>query len=300
MRPYNEDRVIIEYARIHRLVDLTLFEQEPTFADDLSTVFESATKPGLWFGHEWFLGNVETSRDMNESVTSISAQFGWSADTPSPEVPPAFDPASRTWADEPGQIHTGALAVLAIAAESQWMAITSKAGDVSVSGVCHALESLLNKTEADLARADREWAVEPIVERGSFQNWLRRVSKVTRVRASFHLPNPKTEPDIAAAVEYLNQLRAKRGTLEAANDDGIIDPNGHPLMQSAITMQENAYGTINADGETPDGKESPFSSRLHPARDTYRLDPQDPVLSWRGIIVVLLNQLAERVQRGSR
>jgi len=263
MRPYNEQRVVVEYARILRIFETTdeLFQPEP-FADDLLARMESGVdRPALWWGHEWFLGNVEPERTADGALVGISARFGWSEDVTSPDVPPDYDRSKHEWSDEFGQIRHGAVALFTIDTDEQAAAVTSLAGDVSMRGFCHALTNLLNREELQVqsqvgARAAREWIVTPIDERGSFDNWVSTVEKVTSVQATFHLPNPRTRDDLQPAVDFLNREGARSGSLRAENRDGLAQPTGDPLVNAAVAMQENDYGTVKAKGERADRKTS--------------------------------------------
>jgi hypothetical protein len=304
MRAYSERRIIIEYVRILRLFTSPpeFFQPEP-FGDDLLALLQSGVnRPALWHGHEWYLGNVEADLSTERDLVGISARFGWSEDVSSPDVPPRYNVATHRWADEFGQLRHGAVALFTLDPDPQLAAVTSLAGDVAVPGFCHALGNLLNREELEARqhggdRALRDWVVSPVVQKGSFDTWVESMDRVTSISASFHIPNPRTLDDLQPAVDFLTREGASKGYLKAENPDGLQDPTGDPLVNSAVAMQENDYGTITAKGEAPDGREDQFKSADHPARDVVTPDAQDG-LSLRGLIVRLKDALEDRRRRG--
>lgn len=306
MRPASEEHAVVEYVRIHRLIEPSLLaDAAESFAEDLVGRLEVAqVLVGRWWRREWYLGNIEIER-VGDLPVSVEGRFGWFEEAPTSDAPPPYDAQSHQWRTEPERAKQGALALFAVNVESQVAAVTSLAGDVKMAGFCHALTDLLNQAEMEASRLargtrpKREWLVEPIVERGTFEAWVAGVAKVTRVAASFHLPNPRASEEIEPVVEYLNQMGAGRGTLSAANPDGL-DPFGHPMMRAAIGMQENDYGSVTAKGVRATGDADSYASRDHPARDT--LDGSDLAgqFSGRRLAATLLRVLAARLERGLR
>jgi hypothetical protein len=281
MRPVNEKRIVVEYLRIERLVSPQLALQAvEDFGTDLHSRLASASDMvGRWWRHEWFLGNLEprswnVRADSTVDVPPLSFQFGWETENPSDDVPPPYDRATHQWSAGRAVVRGGALALVVVDVRHQAGAVTSLAGDVNTPGLCHALTDVLMQSEMDAMRTTggvrtaREWLVERIDNRGAFEQWATNsVEKVTRVTASFHVPNPRTSLDIEPAVKYLNGLKAERGTLTASNPDGI-DPFGDPVMQAALNMQAHDYGSITAKGVTASGSEDKFSSKKNPISDT--------------------------------
>ncbi len=310
MRPVNNERVVVEYVRIHRIVDPSLLAGTvDPFGDDLLGRLEAGLDlSGRWWKKEWRLGNVEGRRnaDAVTAVTAVTAQFGWFGEALTVDAPPPYDERRHQWSTEPAKRREGVLALIAVDVPSQIAAVTSLAGDVPVPGLCRALTDLLNQAEMQASadgggvRARREWLVEPVDERGTFEAWVGDMDKVVRVSARFHLPNPRSQDDLEPVVTYLNEVGASSGAISASNPAGL-DPYGHPIMRSAIAMQENDYGSITAEGELPSGDPDNFASKEHPTRDVYRLGDQDPdQLSLRGVAAVILRVLAQRLESGLR
>ncbi|MGD9704446.1 MAG: hypothetical protein AB7Q42_12915 [Acidimicrobiia bacterium] len=307
MRPINDERIITEYVRVHRLFDgVDLFESQiAPFGEDVADrLRQGVNLAGRWWNREWLLGNVEARLDADREIAVVSGQFGWYSEAPTQDAPPPYDRTAHRWSTEPTKRRNGVLALFALDVNSQIAAVTSLAGDVSVPGFSKALTDLLNRAERDAAateagRSTREWLVEPVDERGTFEAWVDSVARVTRVTARFHLPNPRSNDDLDPVVNYLNELGASKGSIAASNENGL-DPYGHPMMKSAIAMQENDYGTVRAKGYRSSGEESLFASRDHPVRDIINFDPRDSILSMAGVAVLILRRLADRLERGLR
>jgi hypothetical protein len=195
----------------------------------------------------------------------------------------------------------GAVGLFVLDLGSQIMAITNYSGrDLSLPGFCNTMTDLLNEVEREQrseAFAYVEWHVEPLDERGTFAEWLTTVEQVTRITADFHLPNPTPRHILEPAFELLDGLNATKSVLTAeSSKPGGLDPNGHPLMQGAVAMQEEAYGEVKAVGTEPSGNESRYNSRDFRARDTV----EPPQVSVSGLIAMLLRVLASRVERRAR
>lgn len=306
MRPVNDKRIIVEYARVHRILEpsLHLVDTEPFGEDFLARLNDGVDLTGRWWNREWRLGNIEPRRSSDGTLVQVSGQFGWYEEATTVDAPPPYNETTHSWADEPATAPEGTLALFVLDVIPQIMAITSLAGDVSVPGFCHALTDLLNQAEMQASlstggvRAKRDWLVERIDQGGTFEAWVEAMERVVKVSARFHRPNPRSRDDIEPAVEFLNGLGALGGSIGAAGDN--LDPYGHPMMRAAISMQENDYGSVTAEGVKEGGEEDKFASKDHPTRDKLTPDPQDPALSMAGIVAVLLRALATRIERGMR
>jgi hypothetical protein len=159
------------------------------------------------------------------------------------------------------------------------------------------MTELLNTAERERRSeiyASAEWLVEPLEEKGTFAQWLTTVEVVRKLTANFHLPNPSPRPILQPAFDLLDETNSTRSriTLESSKPGGL-DPNGHPLVQGALAMQESDYGEVSAEGVEPSGGDSKYNSRDHRARDAV----DDPQLSVSGLTVMLLRVLASRIQR---
>lgn len=308
MRPVNEERVVVEYIRIHRIVDqgqITASQVEGFGPDLLERLQAGVDLSGRWWKRSWRIGNVESASDAAGDLVRLSFQFGWFGEAPTHDAPPPYDEAEHRWTAEPASRREGALALIAVDAASQVAGVTSLAGDPQVPGLTRALTDVLNQAEMQAqqsqgGRTSREWMVDVIDERGTFESWVSTVAKVTRVSARFHLPNPRSGDDLDPVVNFLRELSAADGGVSASNSDGL-DPYGHPLMRSAVAMQENDYGSITARGENQEGDPEAFSSREHPVRDVYTLSEQNETeLSVRGVLGVIFRLIAQKLEQGLR
>jgi hypothetical protein len=300
MRAYNDRRVLVEYARVNRVLTMeSMLEDLPDFGDDLGTLLESLPSgiTGDVRGRSWRLGNVDVSRNANGAVVSVDGAFGWFENVESAEVPPPYEDGN--WKEELGKMPRGALAIFTIEADSQYMAITSDSGDVRVPSMCRAFTDLLRKAERAaegraMSRASREWFVDPKTEGGSFRSWLGRVDHVRRVTTHFHLPNPEVSTDIQAIVDVLSEVDATSGSLQVEGDNVNVD--GNPIVQASVTMEEHDYGSVSADGDVG-GQPEPFKSQDHIATD--RIDVRDEeTLSRRGVMALMRAKVVERIRRG--
>lgn len=307
MRPPNDERVIVEYIRVHRIMDPGLFAQDvEPFGGDFAARLQAALDfVGHWRRREWRLGNIEVRPTDSAEPAQVIGQLGWTAEVQSADAPPLYDEQAHRWPDEPAQVRAGELGLFALDVGSQVAAVTSLAGDLSIVGFCRALTDLLEQAELTAAnegegfRPKRTWLAESIDERGTFETWVSDMAKVTQVSATFHLPNPRTTDELQPVVDMLTELKATSGGLTAKSADGL-DPFGHPLMRGAVAMQENDYGSITGQGQKADGQPDSYSSREHPVRDVLPSDPDDPTLSVPGIATVLLRALLKRLEEGLR
>jgi hypothetical protein len=282
---------------------------DPNFASNVFDRLQRAERrSAMWWGRTWRLGDIATitTRDYEElyrlsAATAITGRHGWAEEVESGELAPRYDEQRHSWQVEPLVRLDGAVGLFVLDLGSQIMAITNYSGrDLSLPGFCNTMTDLLNEVEREQrseAFAYVEWHVEPLDERGTFAEWLTTVEQVTRITADFHLPNPTPRHILEPAFELLDGLNATKSVLTAeSSKPGGLDPNGHPLMQGAVAMQEEAYGEVKAVGTEPSGNESRYNSRDFRARDTV----EPPQVSVSGLIAMLLRVLASRVERRAR
>jgi hypothetical protein len=303
VKPYNDRRVLVEYARIHRVVVEEPLQPLPDFGSDLFRLLTEADGSGYWREREWLLGNLEATRSPFGGIQDITGRFGWYADIPSADVPPPYDPDTKYWDDDLGRARHGALALFLVDPPSQWVAVTSRAGDVSTAGFAHALANLLNKGEYQTLvqhpeRPEVDWLVDTVTERGVFDSWARSVDRIGKIRISFHLPNPNPTPDIAPIVNYLNEMAGTKGAIEAeARDGGSLDPFGSELTRSGLAMVDQDYGSVTAHGQRG-AEESHFYSAGHVAKDTIRAEVAAATPNVPGVFAKIRASLAARLTRG--
>jgi hypothetical protein len=310
MRAVNERRAVVEYARVHRIIHQgQLMPADTDFPSNVLDRLQRAEgRSATWYGRTWRLGDVaQISRGEYQEAArlpegrAITGRHGWAEEVESGELAPRYDEKKHSWQVEPLVRLDGAVGLFVLDLGSQIMAITNYSGrDLSLPGFCRTMTDLLNDVERERrseAYASVEWHVEPLDERGTFAQWLTTVETVTRITADFHLPNPAPRHILEPAFELLDGLNATKTILTAESSKPTgLNPNGHPLMQGALAMQEEAYGEVRAVGTEPSGDESKYNSRDFRARDA--VEPPDLAVS--GLIAMLLRVLASRVERRAR
>jgi hypothetical protein len=306
VRQANGERAFIEYIKVHRVFAPGLFDPEAAYGDDLLHRLESGLNlTGLWNGNDWRLGALD--RHTAGNIDYISFELGWRDEAESFDAPSEYDEDAHQWSEEPSVKPQGAVALVLVDVASHEGALTSMRGEVSVPAVCRALQSILAQTEiqavADSSglRPQREWLVDPVIERGSFEQWAARMERVTSVTATFHRPNPRTRDDIQPVVDILYATGGTTSTIGVSNPEGI-DPEAHPVVKGAIAMQTFDYGKLRASGVDHEGNADPFNSEEHPASDTHNFDAisedGQPVQPSRATLLsVLLRYLADRLER---
>jgi len=312
VRAVSEQRAIVEYARVHRLVKQDeLMPADTDFSTNvLDRLRRAEGRSALWRNRTWRLGDVAlvSSNDYQDAARlsgnrAITGRHGWAEEIESKERAPRYDENRHSWQVEPLVRLDGAVGLFVLDLESRIMGITNYSGrDLSLPGFCKTMTDLLNDVERDRRReseiyASVEWLVEQVEEQGTFAQWLTTVDRVTKITASFHLPNPTPRHILQPAFDLLDGLNATKSTLSAESSKaGGLDPNGHPLMQGALAMQEDDYGDVRAVGTVPAGDESKYNSRDHHARERV----EQPELSLSGLIAMLLRVLASHLERRAR
>lgn len=300
MRAYNGERMWVEFVRIHRVVDgeASLF-QLPPFIDDLAGHLASASEAeaiAVWQNRPWAVGNVnEVSAPDGRQM--LSARFGWALEHEDNDTPPVY--RGGQWDDSvPSSVH-GALALFVVDPVTQRAAITSAVGDVRTAAFCRALTLLLNDQEYRLRIADPErqpyveWIVDPVSAPRVFRNWYERLDRMTRIGVSFHLPNPRVDPEIEKIVGFLHSSNGTSGHIGVSNNRGQgIDPFSSDELAAAVAMQEHDYGSIVAQG-IRDGQPDHFRSANHAARTSVRLDGDGRRPSFREAVAVLLEAFTD-------
>jgi hypothetical protein len=313
MRAVTERQAVVEYARVHRIVSQDeLMPADLDFSNNVVDRLRQAEgRPIEWFSRTWRLGNVEVvSTEQYADATrlaegrAVTGRHGWAAEVDSGELAPRYDEQRHSWLVEPSVRVEGAVGLFVLEFESQIMAVVNYSGrDLSMAGFCNTMTELLNAAERErrsAVHASVQWLVEPLHEPGSFAQWLGTIAEVTHITANFHLPNPTPRPILEPAFELLDGLNSTNATLGAeSTKPGGLDPNGHPLMQAAVAMQEADYGHVRAKGVQPSGDPSKYNSRDYQARDTLEQD-EVPELSVSGLVAMLIRVLASRIERRAR
>ena len=289
-------RATVEYAKINRTIaqDQLLPSVTQPFGDHLAArLREAQEKVSIWRAHTWRLGNIEL---INGNLAGV---LGWTEERADTELAPRYDEASYVWQLQPEVRSVGAVAIFVINPAEQILALTAFSGSLSTDSFCRVLANLLNQAEqeAQVLRptANVRWFVEPLLRRGTFQEWLRDVRRVERIRIRFHQPNPSPREILEPAIDFLNGLNGDDASLSVRSfrREGLrLD--GHPLMKAALAMQDNAYGDVRAEGVTSNDEKTEYNSRHHRVRDSVE-NPADLTLS--GVIGMLLRTLADLLDR---
>jgi hypothetical protein len=302
VRAYTSKRLEIEYARIQRVAPGQPLFDLPPFIDDFAGLLQASIdyqRPAEWSDHVWAAGSL----NLREPETTLVGKIGWASEGEEDlDAPPSYH--DGIWDDDIPRRRRGAVALFTVDADSQWMGVAAQAGTPTISAVCRTIEQILNREEPIyqrevIGRPPRiQWFVEPLPERGIYRAWLQTVASLTRLRISFHLPNPYVNEQIASSVGFLNDVEATNGRIEAWNEDGsAINPAGSPLMSAGLEMHEEDYAEVIAGGIDHAGQRTDINTHEHTMRDVREDMPDRRRPTVTEAFALLFEALADRIRR---
>lgn len=159
--------------------------------------------------------------------------------------------------------------------------------------IANAFQKILQQNEAELAERTTDWAVEPILDRQKFIDWLDNLDVVRSVSFTARLPNPEPE-GFNELADRLTSRHAQKitETMRARDDGGLVGVQDDRDFGQAIEMAESGFATLRGRGFR-DGKTSMYSQNEEVARE--RVDDLPP--TWGGVFDLMGQLLKDRLRR---
>ena len=210
---------------------------------DLST---SVTDGGNKRRREWKIGNLET----DPSFEALTGRLGTTKE--GSVVDHVFDEETKQWNDVARLQEDTTLTPFALLSDMRVLAIAAhpKISEVAAPRI---FEKLLNNGEGKLPVPTTKWAVEPILDDRGFEDWIRQVDRVTKVKFVFKRPNPDGAEDIQEMMDRLLLLKAESISEEVKAADGEVgldkdELSRDPLMRKLRAAAVRSFAQVTARG----------------------------------------------------
>jgi hypothetical protein len=166
-------------------------------------------------------------------------------------------------------------------------------GSSAPTTIAEAFQKVLQQNEAQLPDKTTDWAVEPILDRQNFIDWLQDLDVVRSVSFTARLPNPEPEGfnELADRLTRRNAAQVTE-TMRARRDGGLVQVQDDRDFGQAIHMAESGFATLRGQG-LKDGQTSKYSQNEAVARE--RVDDLPP--TWGGVFELVATLLQDNLRR---
>jgi hypothetical protein len=204
----------------------------------------------------WRLGDRELDLDMRV----LTGQIGW--ERAERREGGRFDAEKMSWIDVLEETAAIAHAPFLFDGETTGLAVLGHPS-FDPNTIAFVFTTLLNRGEQRRG-VNVEWEVEPLLDVGSFREWLSQTDVVERVAFVAKLPNPDMLPEFQPLIDRLEARRAAalREIWEARDEEeGLQDIEADPDARQMIALAERGYGNVSARGHRRDGGRRHFNQR---------------------------------------
>jgi hypothetical protein len=132
------------------------------------------------------------------------------------------------------------------------------------------VEKILRDNESESASPTTDWAVEPVLDRRDFLEWLKGLDVVQSVSFTARQPNPTPDdPRFRELAERLVNSHASRysETMASDKDEGLVQVEKDRDFSQAIAMAQQGFAALFGKGKR-DGKRSKYSQIKNQAAES--------------------------------
>lgn len=235
----------------------------------------------------WKVGGVQT----DEEREILTGKLGW-VPLGKEVVVPAWSEEEQDWTTAAQQAGGGVMP-FGFDGESRLLTILldSHTRPNSVAG---ALEKIVQENEDELPERTTDWAVEPVLDKREFVEWLKAQDIVTSTTFRARLPNPEPMDEFGDLHERLESSHATeiRETIKSEREGGLVGVENDREFREAIAMAEKSFASLGGNGQR-DGKVTSFRQNEQVARER----EEDLPLTWEQIFSLIGDLLKGKLRR---
>lgn len=209
----------------------------------------------------WKVGGVQT----DEEREILTGKLGW-VPLGKEVVVPAWSEEDQDWTTAAQQAGGGVMP-FGFDGESRLLTILldSHTRPNSVAG---ALEKIIQQNEDEMSEPTTDWAVEPVLDKREFVEWLKAQDVVLSTTFRARLPNPEPMDDFEDLHERLESRHATeiRETMRSEREEGLVGVENDREFREAIAMGEQGFASLGGKGQR-DGKVTSFRQNEQVARE---------------------------------
>ena len=274
-KPWFADRdVLVLMYRINRrpIAQGNFFAEQPEdFLDHLVECLlfgEEIVTTGRGNSRTWILGNS----DFSTFTQSLAGWIGFG--TEESELRDDYDESTKSWRTGEVTIERRATAPFVVSGVTQLLFIAQHP-DFSENVPRHVIERLLEAGEQRREHPTTIWGVEPVLDRGGFQQWLDETNVLEKITFEVRLPNPDGEELFEEVLDHLNKMQAGsfKHTLKPRNPEvGLSkDFTQDSISKQLMAMVQRTYAQIVAKGTGVSGSIRTYNQNRKVKRERVHL-----------------------------
>lgn len=276
--------------------------RRPKFADsmfpaeipeDLFEHFRGMLAPGwdVVTGHKnqrvWRIGGLQEDREAQ----TLTGRLGWKPK--GVELKAEWSSEDMDWRSELDK-PADHLIPFGFDADSRLLAVVPDPNS-NPATIGAVIEKVLRENESDSENPTTDWAVEPVLDRRDFLEWLNGLDIVRSVSFTARQPNPTPDdPRFEELAKRLVGSHASRysETMASDKEEGLIRVQEDRDFRQAIAMAQQGFATLFGKGERG-GQKSKYSQIKTQAAESVEELPHN----WNDMRTLLTERLKGALRR---
>ncbi|MFB3880079.1 MAG: hypothetical protein ACE149_02395 [Armatimonadota bacterium] len=178
---------------------------------------------------------------------------------------------------------------------TRWIAGIEERSDPSHSQVAAKLADIISASSTAL-ECNAELNITGIVKPGTQALVaVRQLARVGSVSATLRPSNPGTRPEARLFDDHLRGMHAASAEVVIKSDERGLDP-AEPLLNSALALVDDAYGTAVIEGSDPKGASALLSTDDRPLTVEVEIAEDEADVTWVGRLVASMRDALDRLR----
>jgi hypothetical protein len=213
----------------------------------------------------------------------ITGKLGYVRTSPAAQT--RYDEQLEDFVTDESMANEGSFAMFVVDEAREIMAFEERLPDIKFQAFVGAFRLLLHKN-------DPRWSVVLLPDPTEFDEFVRSVDSIHRIRAVVHNPNPGFLQDAKSFEEVITESHAERAEFVAvAPRGGSLDPQARWVKGALAQISEQGKGALTAAGSREGRRRTwKFGNRLQVAVISEDVDSPESIWQW------LMRQVREKFE----
>jgi hypothetical protein len=240
------------------------------FAHDLLAALNPHLDPDRHvtrYGREWKLSRPK------EEAGFIVGKLGFVRTSPTAEM--RYDDTIEDFVTDESYASQGSVSMFVVDAQREIMAFEERLPDIKCQSFLGAFRPLLHQD-------DPRWSVQLLPDPTEFDEFIRSVDSIQRIRAVVRRPNPGFLDDAKNFEDVITQTHAERAEIVAVAPRGEgLNPTAPWVKGALAQITEQGKGSLTASGIKEGRRRTwKFGTRLQVAVISDDIDTAENIWSW--------------------